>query len=101
VQVGAGIYAQHTASATRELFWGLSQQLLSPCSLFDEGDAHCIKQLVLELAFCRQQQLGVLQQAFFNSSDVSGVDFMMLRLFVTMVVDDVAAADVGCGFTVQ
>jgi hypothetical protein len=71
VQVGAGIYAQHAASATRELFWGLAQQLLSPCSLFDEGDAHCIKQLVLELAFCRQQQLGALQQAFFNSSDVS------------------------------
>ncbi|WIA12655.1 hypothetical protein OEZ85_006305 [Tetradesmus obliquus] len=78
MQVGAGVYAQHAASATRELFWGLARQLLAPCSLFDEGDAHCIKQLVLELAFCRQQQLGALQQAFFNSSDV--MSFLLARL---------------------
>jgi hypothetical protein len=37
---------------------------------------------VLELAFCRHQQLGALQQAFFHSSDVSGVDIMVLRMFV-------------------
>ncbi|WIA32815.1 hypothetical protein OEZ86_005997 [Tetradesmus obliquus] len=78
MQVGAGVYAQHAASATRELFWGLARQLLAPCSLFDEGDAHCIKQLVLELAFCRQQQLGALQQAFFNASDV--MSFLLARL---------------------
>lgn len=70
VQVGAGVYAQSTASATRELFWQLASGLMKPCSLFDAGDVTVMKQLIVELAFCRKEQVAALQQAFFNSSEV-------------------------------
>lgn len=65
------VYTQHTASEVRDLFWVLADHLMRPCSLFDDADTSCIKQLVLELAFCKQEQLAGLQQTFFNSSDVS------------------------------
>lgn len=64
------MYAEPTASATREVFWHLADGLLKPCSLFDPGDVTVMKQLIMEVAFCRREQVGALQAAFFESSNV-------------------------------
>jgi hypothetical protein len=70
MQATCALYHRNQAAEAKEAFHGLVEDLLKPCSLFDEGDVLLLKQLVLELAFCPQEQLSALQQQFFSSKQV-------------------------------
>jgi hypothetical protein len=86
MQASCSAHKRNYVSETREAFWDLAEELVRPCSLFDDADALTMKQLALELAFCQRDKVAALQQQFFVSPKASTSDNLQLR--ATRVVRD-------------
>jgi hypothetical protein len=80
MQATCALYHRNQSAEAKEAFHGLVEDLLKPCSLFDEADVLLLKQLVLELAFCPQEQLSALQQQFFSNKQVRGTGVLQKPL---------------------
>jgi hypothetical protein len=64
------VLVQPTAAVAREVFWGLSDALLQPCSVFEPGDVLMLHRSMCELASSNKEQAAAMQAAFFGSSKV-------------------------------